>query len=272
MKYVLSFLLSFCFSAVLVAQDVQGVVTYKSVKKLNFDVDETKLNDEMKLGLAMLKKMSKKTFKLTFNKAVSLYREDENLPPIGMENFTNFGETKIIFKNLEEERYTSQNESFSKKFLVEDELEKHDWKLTNETKMIAGYECFKATKIIEIPVLKVRVSANGFEGEEEVNKKPKMRQQEVVAWYTAQIPISNGPGMYHGLPGLILGVYDGMANIVCDKINVNPKKEIVIKEPEKGTKVNQEEYDQIVQEKQQELENMRGGRGNHNDVEIRIGG
>ncbi len=35
-------------------------------------------------------------------------------------------------------------------------------------------------------------------------EKPK--QIEVVAWYTPQIPVSNGPGEYWGLPGLILEI------------------------------------------------------------------
>ena len=31
-----------------------------------------------------------------------------------------------------------------------------------------------------------------------------MRDVEVVAWFTPEIPVSSGPSWYQGLPGLIL--------------------------------------------------------------------
>lgn len=60
--------------------------------------------------------------------------------------------------------------------------EKINWNLINETKIISGYKCLKA--------------------------KGKYRNKEIIAWYTNEIPIPEGPYTFKGLPGLILEAYD----------------------------------------------------------------
>ena len=99
-------------------------------------------------------------------------------------------------------------------------------------------------------------------------------EQTVTAWYTLQIPIKQGPAMYYGLPGLILEVSAGNESILCSKIVLNPKEGITISKPEKGQKVNQEEYDVIMEKKMKEMnERMNSNRRDDgNSIEIRIGG
>ena len=73
-------------------------------------------------------------------------------------------------KNTKEGRYTNQNESFSKLFLIKDELQKLDWKLTGETKNIGEYTCYKATLTREREVRENRISYNGEEESKEDEK------------------------------------------------------------------------------------------------------
>lgn len=61
------------------------------------------------------------------------------------------------------------------------------WKITEETKLIAGYRCFKATR---------EDMSFGSNGEEA--KFP------VIAWFCPELPFAFGPFKYGGLPGLIL--------------------------------------------------------------------
>lgn len=58
-----------------------------------------------------------------------------------------------------------------------------NWKLTNEEKTIAGLRCLKAI------------------GDD--NKYPML-----TVWYTKDIPVSSGPSIYQGLPGLVVWVED----------------------------------------------------------------
>ncbi len=57
-----------------------------------------------------------------------------------------------------------------------------NWKLETETKIILGYNCNRATT--------------------------QYRGRKYVAWYTTEIPISNGPYVFEGLPGLIMEIED----------------------------------------------------------------
>jgi hypothetical protein len=59
------------------------------------------------------------------------------------------------------------------------------------------------------------------------------------------IPISQGPENYWGLPGLILEVNDGTTTILCSKIVINPKDRKEIKQPKKGTPITQKEFEKI---------------------------
>ena len=86
------------------------------------------------------------------------------------------------------------------------------------------------------------------------------KEVEVVAWYTPQIPVNQGPGEYWGLPGLILEVSSGRTTILCSKIILNPEEKKEIKVPSKGKVVTKSEYNETVKQKMKEMREMYGGR------------
>ena len=91
-------------------------------------------------------------------------------------------------------------------------------------------------------------------------KEEKRILDEVVVWYTPQIPVNQGPGDYWGLPGLILEVNEGRTTILCSKIIMNPEEKDGIKAPSKGKVVSKEAYQAIVKKKTEEMrENFRRG-------------
>ena len=270
------------------AQDFQGVATYKTQRSIDIKMDSTQMNSEMHTKMMeMMKKQFQKTFKLTFNKEVSLYKEDESLekPQASMGGEFQVvmvgggGGSDVLYKNAKDQRYADQKDTMGKIFLVKDDIEKIDWKLEADTKYIGEYQCYKATYTKQVEVFKeMSFSSNSKtkkqEEKEEEEKEPEMEERTITAWYTPQIPVNNGPGMYQGLPGLILEVHDGKLTIICSKIVINPEDKVEIKEPEKGKEVNQEKYDEIMDKKSKEMmeryapRNGQKGEG----VEIRIGG
>ncbi len=259
------------------AQDFQGEATYKSHRQLNIKLDSTQVSSEMhERMMAMMKKQMEKTFILNFNKEESIYKEDEQLEsptPAGMQIvMVDTGGSDILYKNTKEGSYTNQNEVFGKVFLIEDMLEKRDWVLTNETKNIGDYTCYKATMTREAEVVTGGISVNGDRDLDEM-ESTQTEEITVTAWYTPDIPVNNGPGRYQGLPGLILEVNDGSVTLLCSKIVLNPKNPKEIVQPEKGKKVNQAEFDKIMEKKMKEMrERYDSDRGNGHNVEIRIGG
>lgn len=281
MKRVLVIVLVVVFSNGIIAQNFQGIATYKSQRKVDVKLDSTQVSSEMHQRMMdMLKKQFQQTFTLTFNKEESIYKKEEKLEapqPQGMVMvMVQTGGSDILYKHLKEKRFTNQNESFSKLFLIKDKLQEHKWELRGETKFIGEYECYKATKKRDVEVIESGVSIDGDKDlSTDANEAPKMKTIEVVAWYTTQLPVNNGPANYHGLPGLILEVNDGLTTIVCSKIVINPDKELSIVEPKKGKEITQEDYDAIMEKKLEEMEKNRADNWNdHGDgenIEIRIG-
>jgi len=54
--------------------------------------------------------------------------------------------------------------------------------------------------------------------------------EKIVAWFTAAIPVSDGPEGYYGLPGMILEleINNGTATISTSKITLSLEEKIVL--------------------------------------------
>ncbi|WP_456437248.1 GLPGLI family protein [Psychroserpens sp.] len=262
------------------AQDFQGEATYKSKRKIDIKLDSTQMASGMAdQMIEMLKKQFEKTYILNFNKEESIYKEEEALSapnPQGMDVVMIMaGGSDVLYKNIKEKRFANQNESFSKVFLIKDDLNEIEWKLEPETRNIGDYTCFKATTTREVEDIERGISFDDHEDLSTTDKEPKMKVITITAWYTPQIPVSVGPGNYHGLPGLILEINDGTETVICSKIVLNPKNASKIVEPDNGKELTQDAYDKIMDKKMKEMEerfrpNGRGGDGE--SIEIRIGG
>ena len=65
------------------------------------------------------------------------------------------------------------------------DVNKYNWKISAETKLIDGYLCYKATGIHVV---------DDFRGKKNYN---------LVAWFCPELPYNYGPAGFFGLPGLI---------------------------------------------------------------------
>ena len=260
------------------AQDFQGKAIYQSKTQVNFDFGNRNIPEDRKKDMMeRIKKANEKTFILNFNQTASIYEEEETLEQPGERDggrgprFGGMAGTDgDLYKNIKDQRYLIKNELLGKIFLIDDELETLEWKMGSESKTIGNYTAFKATatKTIKRPNMSAIFRRPGREDENKDEEKKEeeftVKEVEIVAWYTPEIPINQGPGLYWGLPGLILAINDDITTIVCSEITMNPSDKIEIKAPSKGKKVTQAEYDKISQEKMKEMrENFRnrGSRG-----------
>ena len=260
-----------------VAQDFTGKAVYKTNRKSGFTIGgDSNMSEAQKQELEeRFQKMNQKTFILEFDKTTSSYKEEDKLnapnPQANMGGvqiisvFGGGGSGSLYFKNLKEKRFVNKTEIMGKTFLIKDSIPNYQWQLTSETKNIGNYTCYKAMFSAEVENMMMTVE-NG-----ETKQTKKSETITTTAWYTPQIPISNGPTIYHGLPGLILEINDGKTTIVCTEIVLNPLEKITISEPDKGKIVTQGEFDKIREEKNKELMERfqsRDGKG----IEIKIGG
>lgn len=278
----LSLLLLLCISTISFAQqNFQGKAYYMS--KTTMDLNQwggREMSPEQKKRIQeRMKSFLEKEYILTFNKEESIYKEDEKLETPGSgrswggfaSSFT--GGPK--YKNVKTKELLQDQEFFGKQFLIKDELQGLEWKMGTETKQIGQYTCFKATATKTVDEFDWRSMRrrNDSDKTENEKKNDSIKKEddpmneievpktiEVVAWYTPQVPINQGPDDYWGLPGLILEVNADRTTILCTKIVMNPEEKEEIVKPKKGDEVTKAEYNDIITKKMQEMRDMYGGR------------
>jgi GLPGLI family protein len=258
------------------AQKFSGSATYKTHRKSSIELDSTTMaaNPGIQKQLeAQMRKMFQKTYILDFTKSESMFKQKQELdgPKVPKSNGAIImiggmaGGTDVLYKNIKEKRMANKTDLMGKIFLIKDNLVSYDWELTGETKNIGNYTCYKAVFEKEEESIEIKM----IDGE--VKEEKGIKKRTIIAWYTTDIPISNGPKNYGGLPGLILEVNDGNETIMCSELVLNPSKTIDIKEPTKGKQVSREKFSEISLEKTKAMMNRfrsRDGKG----IEIKIGG
>ena len=278
MKRILSLLIMVSFITIN-AQSFQGKATYKTHRKMDLQIsgDKNAPNEEMQKQIQeQLRKQFQRTYFLNFTQTESTYKQEEQLSSpqpqaagVAVQIVSAGSGQDVLYKNLKENRYVNKAEIMGRRFLIKDTITKQDWQLTGETKNIGKYTCYKATYSREINYKDI-TAVDG-----DVKEEEKTRTVVTTAWYTPEIPVSNGPSNYGGLPGLILEINEDKLTIVCSEIVMNPDNKITIEEPTKGKEVSQKEYDEIMDKKQQEMiERMSNNRPSKdgNTIEIKIGG
>ena len=277
------------------AQEFQGMAVYESKTSTSDFKSRMEGNREMTPDMQKrieerMKKMFEKTFILNFDKSASIYKEEERLDAPGqgsggmrmMSSMTGGGGT--YYKNVKKKSYTVDKEFMGKEFLVKDSLPNLKWKMEGETRMIGGYNCFKATAVrpaskTDFRNLRPRREDAAATKPADTDKKTSLldaldmpKETVITAWYTPEIPVNQGPRNYWGLPGLILEVNDGKTVILCSKVVLNPKVKTEIKAPTKGKVTTQKEFDETVVKKMEEFRDMNQGRGRNGGMRTRFGG
>lgn len=155
---------------------------------------------------------------LSFSPEVSLYKPietNERQPNNFFSNDPTVNLKKVIYTDFKAGTSISEKNLYEETFLVEDSLRQIHWKITSETREIAGYECRRANALV-------------------------MDSIYVVAFYTDQIPVSGGPESFTGLPGMILGLALPHDNTTwfATKVNDVAVQPAAIVPPKKGKKLN----------------------------------
>lgn len=130
----------------------------------------------------------------------------------------------IVFSNFNNGISVIQKEFYERTYLVKDSVRKINWKLTDERRVIAGYNCRRANGLVLDSIY-------------------------VVAFYTDEIHVQGGPESFNGLPGMILGVAVPHENVTwfATKVTEAPVDAKTVIAPTKGKPVNNKQiYDAIM--------------------------
>ncbi len=225
----------------LIAQQ-SGKIIYKEVAQMNIQIDGI---DPSILDKLPKSRSSMKT--LIFDTNQSIFSETEGTEAqLDDYNENEEGQIKImvanssikdiLYKNNTARHYIHQKDFMGKAFLVNAKFPTLKWKITNEKIKYLGYICQKAT--LE-------------EGDE-----------NIVAWFTSQIPNAVGPSQYQGLPGaiLMLSINDGKLEYKATNVKLGELEKNTITIPDEGKKVSPEEYEIIKEKKKKELMQQYSGK------------
>jgi GLPGLI family protein len=181
MKTIYFIIISLIFATSTFAQQFvdKAIIEFEVSTNLKKTMSNRSWDEMMKDNLSDLK-ISYFTYTFADNK--SLFKFDRWSPKTRIPKY---------YKDADEENswyfdFTTGTMSMQKQiigtnFVITDSIPKIEWKITNENREIAGYNCRKAVGKI-------------------------MKDVYVFAFYTDDITISGGPCSISGLPGMILGL------------------------------------------------------------------
>lgn len=235
MKRILALLIALLFTGkILLAQDAHfttsGTITYE--KSINtYAIIRRLYGDDLTKGfLSQAYEQYKKTqpqFRvlkstLVFDATKTLFTP---VPPDAASNsffsLPNTDQFNTIYTDLDARTIVEQKAVFEQTFLVKDSVRRIKWKITDETRDIAGYHCRRANGLM-------------------------MDSIYVVAFFANQIPVSGGPESFGGLPGMILEVALPHENLVWKATSVTEGAGQAISPPKKGKPVNNKQLFEIL--------------------------
>src|ERR1035437_3336673 len=176
---------------------------------------EVKANIKKTMGNNTFEEMLKEsmpTFKtgyytFTFADNKSIYKFDHWDPGPKVPDFMRKSdEDNVWYYDYNAGKFNMQKNVWGSNFNIEDSIPKLEWRITNENRVIAGFNCRKAVAKIFDSVY-------------------------VFAFYTDEILIPGGPCSINGLPGMILGVTIPrlFTSWIATKVSVNGVNESMIK-------------------------------------------
>lgn len=228
------FIFSFVFAnAQHVAFPTEGVIRYE--KRVNvFAILQKKIDAEADANAASVLETYKKVHpqfivlesELRFYNGGSLF-VPENSPPSPLASY--FGEDPLmtqintVYIDLQTHSYTTQKRVRGKTYVVKDTLLDIKWKITDEVREIAGYQCRRANGLMYGSLY-------------------------VVAFYTNDIHLPVGPESFHGLPGAILGVALPHHHVswFASEVNTNRSTDQPVQPPTDGDQMTSTEFREVI--------------------------
>jgi GLPGLI family protein len=221
MKIILIVTCLFCYQLLL------GQATFISKGKIEF---ERRTNQWAELKGSFAEQMKKVIpeyqslfFNYEFDGNKAIYQPGREPDTKANSFFGSPANDNEVYSDYTSKRYIAHKNVFEKSFLIEDSLRNAKWKITNDFREIAGFNCRRATTIIMDTVF-------------------------VVAFYTDEIMVSGGPESFNGLPGMILGLVINRLHTTwyATKVEVNSVNDKDITPPKEGKKATNTEVLEIL--------------------------
>ena len=195
------------FSQLCVAQDAITIIYYR-YPSTDFSKKRYKENDEFGLRAAMV-----------FNDTLCYTRlcdidEVEHIKNVKVVNDSMINHSNL-FIIATKECFDIVNNKPNKLWILKDSTSESDWELTNDHKVILGYNCSLVEK--------------------------KYKGRKIIVWFTNDLKFKKAPFVYPGVPGVVLEVYDQRTGVHYKPISITETK-TVIATPKNAMIVSEKEF------------------------------
>lgn len=129
--------------------------------------------------------------------SILMRSSQEQIVDAAVEGKLSNGEFMTIYKNYPSGKLIHTEKICQDWFRYEEDMPSFDWELTDSVTNVLGYECKGA--------------------------RCRFRGREWTAFYTEDIPLSEGPWKLHGLPGLIMKASDDKGHYTFECIGIKSK-------------------------------------------------
>lgn len=171
-------------------------------------------NDSLKTNAPHL---YKKLFKASMEESIEAMRRTGDISHANNNAFSSGAFASDVYKDYTKNEIRVRDNISTHSFVYTDELKSQDWAILNETSTISGYASQKAIC--------------------------HFRGRDWVAWFAPEIPLSEGPWKFFGLPGLITKIHDSKNHYSFELIGFQKVEEIIdAKIPRTAQKVDRKEF------------------------------
>jgi len=201
------------------------------------DINESNKTDPIIAGLDLFDEINEASKKLIFNlnfsnleASFSLNKNVDVNDKMSKLAIVLSGGKGFFYNNYHNR--VRQVDAFNNKYLIKyNNIKSTDWVLKEDMKIINGYKCNKA-----------------------ILKKSDSNSEEIIAWYSPELPYRFGPRGIGNLPGLILELsVTNRVEIIFTASNLLFNDLENISEPLEGIKITRNEFNVIKQNKFLEL-------------------
>lgn len=198
----------------------EGKVEFE--RRINVQRQRDESDDFFKEAIAKIGNFHSSLFSLSFDSAKTVYQPAADMPNFPFTWIIGPAKQNIVVTDMSSHGRQSAKQVFEQSFIIGDTTF-NQWKIADEKRTIAGFECRKAITIICDSVY-------------------------VVAFYTDEIAVSGGPESFNGLPGMILGLVVPRLYTTwfATKVTLAPPSPKDFNVPNKGKKANRTELQAIL--------------------------
>ena len=221
-KFVIIFIIIlFNNQNVFCQETIKDISNYKVIYNLEYQKDSTDISTKQNEKMILLigdKYSLFESLNKRYNDSIksAIIKENLDISIAISKGLSQSKKSRFKFRILKNSKETLVYDSyFSDKFIYKDE-EKLSWKIKKTFDTISGYNCTLAT--------------TSFAG------------RSYRAWFTKEIPISDGPYKFKGLPGLIVKIEDNKRHYIFKLVSFLKAKEKFEFDKKAGIEVSKKEF------------------------------